>query len=148
MTQILSMQGNNSRHSVRECVRGNFVSACFVYRCWWWASDSARVWPRACKCCCACFLFYDEALFISGVFGSVYMLRIPPNHALVLRFHCSMTQRGSWLSAKFPVYCFWFLVFGLLYRHTVSNTITTEMHTSRVQYYGCWKWLLDLLGVN
>jgi len=28
---------------------------------------------------------------------------------------------------------FWFLVFGLLCRHTASNPITAEMHTSTVQ---------------
>jgi len=28
---------------------------------------------------------------------------------------------------------FSFLVFGLIYRHTASNPITTEMHTSGVQ---------------
>jgi len=59
--------------------------------------------------------------------------QIPPNDTSVLRVHRSMTQRISRLSAKFPIYCFWFLVFGLLYRHTASDSIATEMHTRRVQ---------------
>jgi len=42
-----------------------------------------------------------------------------------------ITQDGIWAAFSHPLQ--WFLVFGLLCRHTASNSITSETHTSGAQ---------------
>jgi len=111
-----------------------------INTCQQW-SEKARMQLSVDKTKIMCFLFpsgfmdfflqFHIQVIISR---TLYMcLQIPPNDALVFRSHFSMTQRGSWLSSKFPADCSWFLVFGLLCRRTVSISITTDMHTSGVQ---------------
>jgi len=46
-----------------------------------------------------------------------------------------MSDANFFLGRNLLVFWFWFLVFGLLCRHTASNPLTSEMHTSGVHWF-------------